>query len=272
MTAHPLDRAMALTSIAQGRFAGETSDRYWNFAGPFGGYIAALLMRAVMVDERRLGPPIAQTVNYCGALAKGAYEIAISLDRGGKATQHWSLRLTQGEAVMATATIVCANRRETFAHTVATPPDVAPPEAVPMMPVDGRLPWLSAYDFRFVEGGPEFGGRPRSPDDLGNSRTILWMADKPARPLDFVSLSALADCFILRLVQMRRTMVPMSTVSMTTYFHATQAELDAQGATHLLGIADAKRFVANFHDQTMELWGENGRLLASGAQTVWYKE
>ena len=269
---HPLDHALSLTPLGDSRLTGQTSDHYWNFAGPFGGYVAALLMLAVMMDERRLGPPVAQTVNYCGAMSKGAFEIAVSMDRGGKATQHWSLRLTQGELVMATATIVCANRHETFAHTIAQPPVAPAPAAVPPMKTDGRLPWLSAYDFRFVEGGPEFGAKPRAGGGLGNARTMLWLSDTPARPLDFVSLAALSDCFILRLVQMRRTMVPMGTVSMTTYFHATGEELAAQGSAPLLGIADAKRFNANFHDQAMELWGQGGRLLANGVQTVWYKE
>ncbi len=269
---HPLDHALSLTPLSDGRLSGETSDHYWNFAGPFGGYVAALLMQAVMMDARRLGPPVAQTVNYCGAMNKGAFEITVSMDRGGKATQHWSLRLTQGELVMATATIVCANRRETFAHTAVAMPVVPSPETVTPMRTDGRLPWLSAYDFRFVEGGPEFGAKPRPPGELGSARTVLWLSDTPARPLDFVSLAALSDCFILRLVQMRRTMVPMGTVSMTTYFHATEDELTAHGSAPLLGISDAKRFNANFHDQFMELWGTGGHLLANGVQTVWYKE
>jgi acyl-CoA thioesterase len=269
---HPLDIATSLVRRDENRFAGETSDAYWNFAGPFGGYVAALLMQAVMTDPRRLGPPVAQTVNYCGAMSKGAFEIAVSLDRGGKATQHWSVRLTQGDLVMATATIVCANRRETFAHTAVAPPAVPPPEAVAVAPAPSRLPWLASYEFRFIEGGPAFGAPPLAAGELGAPQTKLWLSDKPARPLDFVSLAALSDCFILRLVQMRRTMVPMSTVSMTTYFHATDAEVAAQGSAPLLGIADAKRFNANFHDQSMELWGTGGKLLASGVQTVWYKE
>ena len=272
MTLHPLDQATTLNRRPDGLLMGETADAYWNFAGPFGGYIAALLLRAVLDDGRLLGPPVAQTVNFCGALAKGKFEIAVSLDRGGKATQHWSLRMTQDGAVTATATVVCANRRETFAHTAVQPPNVSPPEAVKSLVPPGRLPWLGAYDFRFVEGGPEFNGTPRAQGELGSSRTVLWLADKPARPLDFTALSALSDCFILRLVQMRRTMVPMSTVSMTTYFHAAEAELGEQGSAPLLGVADASRFVANFHDQSMQLWGKDGRLLASGVQTVWYKE
>jgi acyl-CoA thioesterase len=269
---HPLDVATSLVRLDDNRLSGETSDDYWNFAGPFGGYVAALLMRAVMTDARRLGPPVAQTVNYCGAMNKGAFEISLSLDRGGKATQHWSLRLTQGDLVMATATIVCANRRETFAHIAVSPPEVPPPDAIAAAPAIGRLPWLSAYEFRFIEGGPQFGATPIAAGELGSPKTKLWLADKPARPLDFVSLAALSDCFILRLVQMRRTMVPMGTVSMTTYFHAAEDELAAQGSVPLLGIADAKRFNANFHDQSMELWGSGGKLLANGLQTVWYKE
>lgn len=269
---HPLDQATALEKRADGVLTGTTADAYWNFAGPFGGYVAALLVRAVMDDPRRLGPIVAQTVNFCGALAKGGFEIALALDRGGKATQHWSLRMTQAGAVTATATIVCANRRETFQHASATMPEVPPPEAVPIAPAPPHLPWLGAYEFRFVEGGPEFNAKPLPAAGLGSPRTILWLADKPARALDVVALSALSDCFILRLVQMRRTMVPMSTVSMTTYFHATDAEYAAHGSTPLLGVADARRFVANFHDQSMELWGRDGVLLASGIQTVWYKE
>lgn len=269
---HRLDMATALKAGPEGRLTGTTSDHYWNFAGPFGGYLAALLMRAVMEDARRLGPPVAQTVNFCGPLAKGSFEIALQMDRGGKATQHWSARLLQGDATVATSTIVCANRRETFAHQTVAMPQVPPPEAVPLAVPPPNLPWLGSYAFRFIEGAPVFGSAPRTDGQLGSSRTALWLADNPERPLDHVALSSLADCFVLRLVQMRGGLAPMSTVSMTTYFHATDAEIAAQGSAHLLGIADSKRFVANFHDQSMELWGRDGRLLASGIQTVWYKE
>ncbi len=273
---HQLDIATTLKLGAASRLVGTTSDAYWNFAGPFGGYTAALLMRAVMDDTRRLGPPVAQTVNYCGAITKGAFEIAVTLQRSGKATQHWSLELHQNGAVAATASIVCANRRETFAHAVGSRPSVPPPEQVAQSAPEERLPWLSSYDFRFVEGGPELGlsleQKARAAGDLGKSRTVLWLKDTPDRPLDYVSLSALSDCFILRLIQMRGTMVPMSTVSMTSYFHAMPNELVEHGTAHLLGIATAKRFQANFHDQSMELWSAGGALLASGTQTVWYKE
>lgn len=270
---HPFDLAMALERDGPDRYRGTTSDAYWNFAGPFGGYLAALFMQAVMRDERRLGPPVAQTVNYCGPLAKGAYSIVARIARGGRATQHWSLELVQGEETLATCSIVCANRRETFAHDVARAPDVPPLDQVPVTTAARGLPWLSAYEFRFIEGrGPTFGVTP-DPANLGPSRTVLWLRDAPQRPLDFPALASLSDCFILRLLQMRGNMVPMSTVTMTTYFHADEAELAAQGTGALLGVADCKRIRANFHDQQMELWNaDRTRLLATGIQSVWFKE
>lgn len=270
-TLHPLDLATRLDAGPSGSLSGTMSDAYWNFAGPFGGYIAALFMRAVMIDGRRLGPPVAQTVNFCAPAQKGGFEIILKLQRDGKATQHWSMEMHQGGITVATGSLVCANRRETFSHMKATMPAVPTPDEIAILPPHARLPWLDSYEFRFHEGGPTF-GNPRPPDDLGGSRTILWLRDKPARPLDFVALASLADCFILRLVQMRGTLVPMATVTMTTHFHATEAELQLQADAPLLGIADASRFNANFHDQPMELWGTNGHLLASGMQTVWYKE
>ncbi|HRK18312.1 MAG TPA: thioesterase family protein [Hyphomicrobiaceae bacterium] len=272
MTTHPLDIATRLDRVSDSVLAGTTNDDYWNFAGPFGGYIAALFMKAVMIDPRRLGPPVAQTVNFCAALPKGDFEIAIKLARGGKATQHWSLELMHAGEIAATCSIVCANRRETFSHSVLTRPDLVGPESVPSAPPDVRLPWLKNYEFKFVEGGRAEVKRTRDEQRLGTSRTALWLKDVPDRPLDYVALAALCDCFILRLVQMRGTLVPMGTVSLTSYFHALPEELEAQGTRHLLGIADAKRFEANFHDQWIELWGADGRLIANGVQVAWYKE
>lgn len=269
---HPLDEALALQPIGEGRYRAHTHDAYWNFAGPFGGYIAALLMKAVLSDERLLGPPVAQTVNFCAPLAKGLFEVILILQRSGKATQHWSVELKQAGIVAATGSVVCANRRDTFKHTAARIPDVPAPAGLPSLRPPRHLPWFSAYDFRFVEGGPGFGLPPQPVGDLDGSRTVLWLKDVPDRPLDYPALAALSDCFILRLVQMRRTMPPMSTVSMTTYFYAMPDELVVQGTQHLLGVADASRFNANFHDQTMQLWGANDTLLATGTQTVWYRE
>ncbi|MGA8514592.1 MAG: thioesterase family protein, partial [Burkholderiaceae bacterium] len=100
----------------------------------------------------------------------------------------------------------------------------------------------------------------------------LWARDAQARPLDFVSLAAIADVFFPRVFLRRATRVPIGTVSMTVYFHAGQAELDAIGTGYLLGQARAQRFFNGFFDHGAQLWSEAGTLLATTHQVVYYKE
>ena len=104
---HPFDLAIALTPEREGVWRGATSPAYANMAGPFGGVIAAQLLNAVILDARRLADPIALTVNFCGAIADGAFEIATRIVRGGKNTQHWSVELAQNGVIAATASVVC---------------------------------------------------------------------------------------------------------------------------------------------------------------------
>jgi hypothetical protein len=61
-------------------------------------------------------------------------------------------------------------------------------------------------------------------------------------------------------------------VTLTTYFHAAQAVLDANGAAPVLGVADARIFHDNFHDQDISLWTAGGVLLATGVQVAWFRE
>ena len=138
---HPLDAAIRLERDGD-KWRGATSPAYANMAGPFGGVTAAVLLNAVMIDERRLADPIAQTVNFCGAIADGPYEIETRLIRGGKNTQHWSVELSQNGAIAATSSVVCGVRRPTWTHlpTAASKAlafaDVKPPA------IARPLPWI----------------------------------------------------------------------------------------------------------------------------------
>ena len=105
-----------------------------------------------------------------------------------------------------------------------------------------------------------------------DARSLLWVADRPARPLDHVALASLCDVFIVRIFQVRGSRTPAGTVSMTSYFHAGAEELAAQGARPLLAKADTIRFGDQFHDQQAELWSDSGRLLATTTQVVWFRE
>ncbi len=268
--AHPLDASTRLERLAEGRYSGATHPAYANMAGPFGGATAAALINAVLVDPRRLADPIALTVNFCAAIADGGFEIAAKLARGGKTTQHWSLELSQNGAVCATASVVCGARKPVWSHYPVAGPKAPPRESLAVMPPDGRPEWVRRYIYRFVEGGLE--GFPRRDGRIESARSLAFIEDAPARPLDFLSLAAMADAFFVRIMHVRGTFQPMATVSLTTYFHADAQELAALGARALLCEADAMVFHNGFADQSCALWTPEGRLLANGMQITWYKE
>lgn len=268
--AHALDDAARLERRGEGRYAGATSPAYANMAGPFGGVTAAALLNAVLLDPRRLADPIALTVNFCASIADGPYEIETKLQRGGRTTQHWSMELAQNGAVAATASAVCGARKPVWSHYPVKGPPAPARDSLPEMDKDRRPEWTRRYSFRFSEGGLD--GYPRADGLIHSARTLAYIQDSPARPLDFLSLAALSDAFFVRIMHARGTFQPMATVSLTTYFHAGGDELAAIGATPLLGEADAAIFHNGFADQTCALWTPAGKLLANGVQITWYKE
>lgn len=267
---HPLDQATALERLGPGTYAGRTSEFYSNFGGPFGGFTAAVLLRSVLDDPRRQGLPVALTVNYCAAITEGAFEIKAREIRTGRSTQHWSVELTQGDTVAATASVVCGARRAVWSHHPSEPPELPHPDKLPVFDVTNPKGWLNRFEMRFETGEPDF--TPRDPADIRPARSTLWMRDNPARPLDFLSLACMSDAFIIRAFLVRGVFVPVGTVTLTTFFHGNEASMSAQGSDPLLCVADAQIFSDGFADQTAQLWGKDGRLLATSTQIVWYKE
>lgn len=266
---HPFDAAIALTPLGDNLFGGHTSPAYANMVGPFGGITAAQALNGVLSHPQRLGEPVSLTVNFAAGLSGGPFEVEARPARTNRSTQHWVIELRQqGQAVM-TATALTALRRETWGSQSECPmPEVPRPSDVPAS-AGGRVEWFKRYQIRFIEGG-----FPAAWDgaEQGQSRTRLWLRDSPARPLDFTSLAALADVFFPRVWLRRATPVPIGTVSMTVYFHADAAQLQATGTGYLLGQAQAQTFRRGFFDQSAQLWNEAGELLVTSHQLVYYKE
>ena len=133
------------------------------------------------------------------------------------------------------------------------------------------MAWMQHYEFRFALNMPRRLGRTPSAEPA-SALSHVWVNDKPARPLDFLSLTAIADTFFGRIFHVRGAMLPIGTVSMTTYFHADAADLAAHGTAPLLGVADAKVFNKGYSDQTVDLWSRTGALLATSHQIVYFRD
>ena len=272
-TPHSFDQALVLEFTAPGLLRGHTSPAYWNMVGPFGGITAATALRAILLHQDRLGDPLSLTVNYAGALSTGPFTVQAMPVRTNRSTQHWTVSIVQTDAqgeqvVTTTATAVTAVRRETWSLADVAMPTVPGPEGLDAYPPAPGIEWFSRYDLR-----PVTGALPRQWNGQGDSSlTQVWMRDSPPRPLDFCALAALADVFFPRVWLRRAVHVPAGTVSITVYFHASAAQLEATGTGHVLGQARAQEFRNGFFDQTVQLWSESGTMLATSHQIVYYKE
>jgi acyl-CoA thioesterase len=267
-TPHLFDDATQV-SAGDSCWQGRTSQDYWAFVGPFGGATAATMLRALIDHPERSGDPLALTVNYCAPIAEGAFDLDVRLVKANRSTQHWCVELSQGGGEVATlATAVFAERRSSWSHQPARFPDAPPFEQILPYP-KVAAPWVKQYDFRFVEGDPNFGNASKEAPASAFSK--LWIGDRIPRKIDVLSLTSMSDAFFARVFHARRELVPFGTVSLTTYFHADAADLAAEDISRVLAVADAKIFHKSYGDQTGELWSPSGRLLATTTQIGYFK-
>lgn len=219
----------------------------------------------------RAGDPLTVTVNFCAPLALEEFDVHVRLLRANRSSQHWMAELTQGDnGVVAFATAVFATRRESWSHQQTPMPTAPPPDQIAPLPNAGIANWTEQYQFRFVDGTPEYNGETRR-EEPASAFSRMWLSDTAPRPVDFLSLLSMSDTFFARIFHVLGTIVPIGTVSITTAFHADAADLAAENTTVVLGVADANIFHKNYSDQIGQLWSPNGRLLATTTQTCYFK-
>jgi len=267
---HPFDQAIHLTATSLGIYQGHTSSAYANLVGPYGGVTCAVMLNAVLQHPDRIGMPVALTVNFAAAVADGPFTVTARAVRTNRSTQHWVMEASQASGVVTLATALFATRRETWSATETHAPQGMPlPESMARRSTRKQPAWVQQYDMRFTQGDvfSAFDGQERA-----DSKSSQWLRDDPPRSLDFASLASMSDCFFPRIFLRRRRLTPIGSVSITTYFHADEAALAAQGERYLIGTARGQNFHKGFFDQTGEMWSHDGHLLATTHQTVYYKD
>ena len=261
------DTGIAIEPVQPGLMRGRTDPEWANMVGPFGGITAATLLHAVQSQPDCHGQPVALTVNFAAPVADGEFDIALRAARTNRTNQHWIVELTQDGETKTTATALFGLRRETWVSEEAVMPVVPAPEdvAVPGFPPPVR--WTRNFEMLFVEGAVP---QPESKPDP-SSTTTLWMRNTPSRPIDFPALTAMCDLFYPRVYRRLGRVVPAGTISMNIYFLADQHQLDAVGGDFILGTAHANRFSLGYFDQSAEVFGRDGTLLATSQQIVYFK-
>lgn len=269
MTAsHPFDVAMQLEAVEGNLRRGRTQPEWASMVSPFGGITAAVLVQAIQTHPERIGEPLALTVNFAAPISDGEFDISLCAARTNRTTQHWTVDLTQHGEVRTTATALFGIRRAGWEDTEARLPVAPPPERLARDSAQGDfVGWARLFDLRFAEGSFPGAGAAASPSAV----TTMWMRDNAKRHIDHPAIAALCDIFCPRAFLRHGGAIPAGTVSLTTYFHADQHQLDALAGDYVLGTARAGRFSGGYFDQSAQLWTRDGVLLAISHQLVYFK-
>jgi acyl-CoA thioesterase len=267
-TIHSFDQATAVERKGSA-WLGRTCDLYWAFVGPFGGTTAATLLRAVLLQAGDGADPVAISVNFCAPIARGDFTLDVQILRINKSSQHWTSVLRQNEEVAAFATIVLAQRKDSWSRQELAMPRVKRFGELDAYQAPTTVFWVRQYEFRFASGALDVTQPPS--ETHGDTRSNVWIADRSRRQIDVYSLAAMSDAFFGRIFHALGKIVPFGTVSMTTYFHVGMKDLQFESADIVLGAAWAKNFHLSYGDQVGALWAPSGKLLATTQQLAYFK-
>lgn len=261
------ETSILLAPAGPNLWSGEADPDYAHQGGRFGGWTAAALLRAILLEPGVQGEPLATSVLFTDAVGDGPIEIATRLLRSGSRLQFWRSELHQRGKVCAHAQVTMGVRRDSPGFTDAEMPVAPPPEVPGLREGMGGVPFLRQFQSRWVTASPM-----NLQDQDETARSMQWVRDAHGRPMDHCLLAALADLAPPRVTFKRKTWVTSSTVSMTTHFHALPDELAAVGTDFILSDVQCRRCEGGYFDHELKLWSRDGVLLATSEQVAAFRD
>ena len=254
--------SLALHATGEGAWCAHADPQNEANTGMFGGWTAALLLKSVLNDARAEGEPAAMTVSYVNRVSPGR-ELAVNATPlgGGRSVMTWraEVRREDDETLLAKASVVLANRRETDGFTEWVLPEAPVPESLPM--IHPPATFGQFVDMRVN----------KIPFGQKDSHSVQWVRERTGHAVDHVLLAYLADCYPPRILYRGSAPRPSSTLTMSVYFYASAAELAAVADDFLLSEAVGTRAEQSIVGSQLRLWSRSGALLATSEQICWFK-
>ncbi len=255
-----------LRPAAENLWAGEADTTYSHPGGQFGGWTAAVLLTAAMMEPGERGGPLSLTVMFTDAIGAGPIEISTRPLRAGARLQFWRAELSQRGKVCAHAQITFGMRRPSAGFTDAEMPSVPPPEDPSMTSFSPPTRFGEQLDGRSPPWPPSY--KPGA----GPARTMFWTRHQHGVGMDYALLAMMADFAPPRPMIKRGTFMMSSTVTMNVYFHASEAELAAVGEDYTLNDTVCRRCEGGYFDHELHLWSRSGALLMTSEQVAAYRD
>jgi len=228
--------------------------------GPNGGYIAAVLLRALSqrVDDPRRAPR-SLTVHYPAPPTVGPATITTEVIRSGRSLLTASARLEQNGKPMANALAAFSPSWPGVPWSDRDAPTAPAPEDLTDGGLDRPpLPFLGYWDHRFTKG--------RAVDPDGPAETEGWIRLVEPEPIDGPVVAAMCDAFPPAVFTRSAAPNPVPTVDLTVHFRASLPLVDPADDDFLLGRFRTRTIAEGFLEEDGQLWTRHGTLVAQSRQ------
>jgi acyl-CoA thioesterase len=250
-------------------FGAEVAPDWRAGRGPHGGYLAAMLLRALVEavgDANRA--PRSLTIHYARAPEPGPVRISTVLEREGRSLSTLSARMHQGEELVALA-------------LAAFSVPWGGPEIDDVRMQDVEPPDPSREGVKLIEhGGPEFArhivlqprieGRPFA--GAGQPMEIRgWLGLAEPRPIDALSLAFFSDALIPAPFMHLSEPAAVPTIDLTVHFRERMPRPAAGGTEPdplelCLAMTRTELIHDGFFVEDGTIWAADGTLLAQSRQ------
>jgi acyl-CoA thioesterase len=248
-----------VNELEPGVFEGNVNRDWWIVFGPNGGFIAAMLVKAMATavgDDTRMARSL--TIHYTAAPKEGPVRIRTTTERAGRSLTTISARMEQNGRLIALAIGAFSRERVAAIEFDEVPaPDVPPPEDVPIVQPRPEMPPFSRqWELRYAVGTAPFSGAD------GPTLTGGWIRPLDDHPIDAALVAQITDAWLPAVFIRLTGPNPVPTIDLTIHF---RADLPL-AADYLLVTFESRLSAGGFVEEDGWIWGRDGKLIAHSRQ------
>ena len=253
------ERDTTVHAVEAGVFEGHVNRDWWSVFGPNGGFLAAMIVRAMgaaVDDHERVARSL--TIHYTAAPAEGAVRISTTVERAGGSLTTVSARMEQDGHLIALAIGAFSRaRRAAIEFSDAPAPDVPAPEQLPIAhPREDVPPFARQWEVRHAIGTPPFAG------SNGSTLTGGWIRPLDETPVDAALVAQLTDAWLPAVFVRLTEPNAVPTIDLTIHF---RGDLPLP-ADYVLVAFESRLSAGGFVEEDGSIWSRDGRLIAHSRQ------
>jgi acyl-CoA thioesterase len=248
--------------VAPHTYRADIDPKWWVVRGPHGGYLAGIVLRAMLTELGSEAPPVRSfTTHFAAAPQVGRIDITTTVERRGRSLVFMSARTHQADRLIALSLAAFSPSWPGLSFDDAPMPAApSPSESFPVPPTgDGVPPFIANFDMRWNIGARPFTGAERA--EAGG-----WLRLKEPRIADACVVAVLLDAWPPSVFPKATAPVVAPTIDITMHFRTELPLATAAADDFYLGRFYSSMAADGFFEEDGHLWSAGGELVAQTRQ------